>query len=128
MISFAVETGTGLHRVEAQATLMGRDVSLCLGGGQKHHIGAVALATPRESLQGDGQISASASVLCVTGHMEDQLARRVALKLAVRLNRRVTVCTGLHIDEAGPEDIELLQDNSDRAVDLILAEIAAGTP
>ena len=127
MISLAVEAGQGLHRVEALAVLMGGDVSLCLAGGPGPHIGAAALAVPRGSLQENGRLSASASVLCVTGHMEDLLARRAALKIAAHLNRRVVVSAGLHLDDAGPEDIELLQANSDRAVDLILEKLQKET-
>ena len=76
---------------------------------------------PRESLRGDGEPSASASVLCVTGHKEDELARDTALRFAARMGCRVLVSAGLHIDRAGENDIALLLGNCRVALDLALA-------
>ena len=72
--------------IEITMTAMpcGRDYSITLSGGDVPHIGATALAVPRESLDqskglnGEKKKSSSASVICVTGHKEDELARRVA--------------------------------------------------
>ena len=89
MFSFTVAAGEGAHRVEALCALAGPDLCLCLAGGESPHIGAAALAVPRESLRGGGEPSASASVLCVTGHKEDELARDAALRAPIGATQQV---------------------------------------
>ena len=123
MRSFSVAAGEGAHRVEVLCALLGADVCLCIGGGRAPHIGAAALAVPRESLGPDGGLSASASVLCVTGHKEDELAREAALRFAARLGGHVLVSAGLHIERADARDIRLLLDNCRAALDLALEKL-----
>ena len=123
MRSLNVAVGEGDHRVEVSGTVVGSDVCLCIGGGPAPHIGAAALAVPRESLRGDGTRSASASVLCVTGHKEDELAREAALRVAARLGGRALVAAGLHIDKAEARDIRLLLENCRAALDLALEQL-----
>jgi len=111
MRSISVGQGEAPHRVEAAIVFCGPDISVCFGGGEAHHIGAVALGIPRPSLADSSMPSASASVLCVTGHKEDQLARAAALELATLFACRVNVTVGLHVDGATAEDIRLLDEN-----------------
>lgn len=87
-----------------------------LFGGEKPHVGAVALAVPRPSLKGTGQTSSTASVLTVVGHKDDELARPVALFLAARLKVPVVVVAGVHVDGASCREIDELLNNSWRAV------------
>lgn len=103
--------GSGNHRVEVAAFVCGKDLVVVIEGGTRYHVGAVALAIPRPSLADSKQVSASASVLCVTGHKEDELARNAALQIATALNCTVTVIAGIHIDDAKPEDLRNLLDN-----------------
>lgn len=124
MNSFYFEAGQGRHRVEAIVVLSGHDLSVTVGGGETYHIGAAALAVPRPSLAQPHRISSSASVICVTGHKEDEMARAAALRLAARFNRVVLVSVGLHIDDASPGDIELLSANFNR----LLGQIASLSP
>jgi len=111
MRSVSIGNGAGRHRVEAVIAFCGPDISVSFGGGESPHIGAVALGIPRQSLADASKPSASASVLCVTGHKEDELARSAALELATLFACRVTVTAGLHIDDATAEDITLLDEN-----------------
>ena len=117
--------GTGDHRVDLQATFSGADATVVIAGGDSPHIGAVALATPRKSLTGDGSNSASASVLCLTGHMEDELARSIALKLSRSWACHVTVVAGLHIDDASGEDIRILSSHTEELVEVLLEAVAS---
>ena len=111
MKSVAVGHGEAPHRVEAVIVFCGADVTVCIGGGQAPHIGAVALGIPRPSLADESVPSASASVLCVTGHKEDELARAAALELATAFGCRVNVTAGLHVDDATADDIRALNQN-----------------
>lgn len=115
--------GDGPHQVTAACLFLGQDLCMAFGGGTRPHIGATALASPRPSLEGKGKSSASASVLCVPGHKEDLLARALALEAAARLGCRVSVSVGLHIDNAGKEDIALLQENCMLAFERLLEAI-----
>ena len=123
--SFSVSAGEGAHRVEVLCVLFGSDLCLCIGGGQKPHIGAAALAVSRESLRCASNPSASASVLCVTGHKEDELAREAALRFATRLGGNVLVSAGMHIDQAKEGDILLLMENCRAALGLALEKLEA---
>jgi len=113
--------GSGRLRVEACAIVCGADLVVTLQGGTRHHIGATAMAVPRPSLADSSRVSASASVLCVTGHKEDELARSVALRLAAALGCTVTVAAGLHVEAASPEDIAALL----RAAETVAVRLAA---
>ena len=115
--------GTGNYQVEVAAFLCGMDVVVVIAGGTRYHVGAVALAEPRPSLADPSRISASASVLCVTGHKEDELARDTALKLASSLNRRVAVTAGIHIDEATADELQQLNRNCQQALDKIVLRL-----
>ncbi|MFT8350200.1 hypothetical protein [Clostridium saccharoperbutylacetonicum] len=74
-------------------------------GGDVPHIGAVA----RKSLTGDGSNSASASVICITGHKEDEIARNIVLEFNSEFICNITVSAGVHIDNAKKKDIEVLE-------------------
>lgn len=78
---------------------------MAVEGGQRPHIGAVAMAAPRPSLADPERTSATASVFCYLGHKEDGLAKALAENLAAALNVRVVVTAGAHWDGLGPEDI-----------------------
>lgn len=108
---FEVISGEGLYTIKASVTLCGSDLNLCCGGGDTFHIGACALAVPRPSLSDPQIVSASASVICVTGHKDDEIAKEAALRLASKFNAHVSVATGLHIDDATKEDIAQLYQN-----------------
>lgn len=100
--------GPGAPRIEVQAQWVGADLVVTIGGGTRAHVGAVAVAQPRPSLKGDGSVSATASVITLLGHKEDDLARWAALHLAAKLNRTVVVTAGLHVDNADlPEVVQL---------------------
>ncbi len=90
----------------AEAIPMGDGWNVSLTGGEKPHIGAVALAIPRPSLKTAGKISATVSVLAVTGHKEDEFAKKAAHFLSSALNLPVVVVAGIHIDNIKKEEIK----------------------
>lgn len=103
--------GAGEYLLEAVAVRCGDDLTVVIGGGEKQHIGAVAVGVPRPSLQNASIVSSSASVICLTAHKEDMLARSAALLLARLTENTVTVTVGLHIDDASAEAIAVLEQN-----------------
>ena len=48
--------------LEVSAAFVGEDILVCLQGGERPHLGCVVQTEPRESLTGDGSVSATSSV------------------------------------------------------------------
>ncbi len=118
-----VRVEDGKYSVSALVVRCGRDVSVTVGGGECLHLGAGALAVPRPSLADPAKTSASVSVLCVTGHKEDEFARRAAERLAAGLNCVVSVCAGVHIENARPEELTRLAGNLNTLLDGVLEKL-----
>lgn len=110
----------GKLRVFLEAFRVGEDWLVAIGGGQEPHIGAVAIALPRPSLRDPQQISSSTSVFTLTGHKEDDLAKRAASWLAARLNRVVVVTAGIHLDRATATEIARVEQLTQELVEAFL--------
>lgn len=104
--------GEGRSRVQVTGLLTGPDLVLVITGGTHPHVGAVSLATPRPSLADPERRSATASVLAVVAHKEDELARWAALQVAAATGAHAVVAAGLHIDQATPAEIAALEQSA----------------
>lgn len=91
------------------AIRMGRDWTVAITGGDQPHLGAAALGIPRPSLSDPHKRSASVSVLTVTGHKEDELARRAAYDLASLLDGVVLVSCGIHVHRVTASELQEVQ-------------------
>jgi hypothetical protein len=123
---FTLTTNEGSFDLSASVRRIGEDFLVAIWGGEKPHIGAVAMAQPRPSLKNPAATSATASVFCYVGHKEDQLAKAVAEVLAAALNTRVVVTAGIHWDNIKAEGIQQVIANSEKLVDAILKHIVSG--
>ena len=74
-------------QLEISAALIGEDVLLCLQGGERPHLGCVVQTEPRESLSGDGSVSATSSVLNFPGHKDEVVCRWMAEKISKELGK-----------------------------------------
>jgi hypothetical protein len=101
-----LDAGRGRIRLQLVATLMGKDLSVALYGGDRPHIGAVALSQARPSHEAGGGVSATTSVLALTGHKEDELARALAARLAADLGGVACVACGIHVEAIHPEELK----------------------
>lgn len=124
MNRFNINIGENQYKVEAEVIICGKDLNVCIGGGESYHIGASALAIPRRSLANEEESSSSASVLCVVGHKEDELARKTALELSALFECRVNVTIGMHIDHAAKEDIKIMSKNYEMLICKIKEKIS----
>ena len=120
---FHVKTTEGSYDIEAHVRLIGKDLLVAISGGEKPHIGAVSVAQPRQSLKNPEDTSATASVICIMGHKEDELAKKASEFLAAALNTRVVVTAGIHFDAINEEGIRRVIQNSELIVKQILAKI-----
>lgn len=92
----------GFH-VRLEAVPLGADWNVSITGGDRPHIGALALGTPYQ--KPDRSYSACASVLALPTHKEDGLAKRAAELLAKKCRHTVAVSCGLHVDHIAPDQI-----------------------
>ena len=118
---FTVKTEEDAYNLSASVRLIGEDVLVAIWGGEK------PVAQPRPSLKDPEVTSASASVICLVGHKEDELVKAAAEILAAVLETQVVVTAGIHWDNLAPEAIQHIVRNSEILVEMILARIAAET-
>ncbi len=124
-LHFEFAEGTGRHRVWGTAFVSMDGLAINLVGGERPHIGAVAISIPRPSLAKSRERGATTSVFTVLGHKEDELARPVAASLAKTLRRTTVVVAGIHIRRARTADIAKVFQNAGRAVEAIIAKVKA---
>ena len=113
--------GREKYKIEAILIDSGRDLTLWIGGGTSPHVGAIALGIPRPSLEDSDSTSASVSVLCLTGHKEDDWARKLAHGLAKEFNQPIVVTLGIHIDNITQVEMELIRESFDNLVEQVIA-------
>lgn len=111
MKKWELSTPEGDYRVHSLAMLVGDDLLICLWGGTQPHIGAVAVALPRQSLADPLSNSSTSSVFTLLGHKEDTVAKMVSERLSARLNRNVVVSAGMHWDQVDDDAIAEIVDN-----------------
>jgi hypothetical protein len=123
-----VEDGAGL-RLAAVCVRAGDDLVVVVGGGDRPHVGAAALALSLPSLKDPSRLTHSTSLLSVPGHKEEDLARDGALRLSRALGRNVVVTVGIHEDAISKERIAAWVALFDRLLDAVEAgERARPTP
>ena len=125
---FTVKTEEDAYNLSASVRLIGEDVLVAIWGGEKPHIGAVAVAQPRPSLEDPELTSSSASVICLVGHKEDELAKAAAEILAAALKTQVVVTAGIHWDNLASKAIQRIVRNSEILVDKILQRCVTEFP
>ena len=122
-MEFIINTNEGEYDLSASVRQIGQDYLVAIWGGDKPHIGAVAMAQPRPSLRDPEVTSSTASVFAYVGHKEDELAKAAAEIIAATLKTNVVVAAGIHWDNLPPEGIQRVIRNSEILVDMILAKI-----
>lgn len=81
------------RELTAYVRLIGADVVVAVGGGERPHVGCVVLAVPN-----DGRTTPTVSVLTIQPHKEEPIARRVAEAVCRRCRRVAAVTAGVHED------------------------------
>ena len=116
--------GKDKYKVKLVAIKSGEDLTIIISGGEKPHIGAMAVSIPRPSLKDLNKVSASTSVFVLVGHKEDELSKQIAENIT-KITKKVTVViVGLHIEKATSQDIEYLIQNTQKVVDKLSVELS----
>jgi hypothetical protein len=116
---FTVHTSDADYPLHASAAFVGADLLVCIWGGERPHIGAVAAAQPRPSLADASARSATASVITFLGHKEDGVVKSVGEALAAALDTNVVVTAGIHWDDISPEGIAAVNKGCRELIGLI---------
>lgn len=112
--------GEGKFKITLIATITDEGLVAQIYGGEKPHLGAIALSTPRPSLADPEQVSCTTIVIPLPGHKDDQVAKPVAEEIAKAWGSQVLAVVGIHVDNAGDKDIEKLTDNCHRVKNALL--------
>ncbi len=115
MSVLTVTRGEGRYAVTARAERCGGDLLLLITGGEAPHVGAAALAQYEPERR-----SATVSSLCAYGHRDDSVAARFAKEAARAGKCSAAAAAGIHVDDAGPEDLKLLRENCERCLEALL--------
>ena len=115
MKTVKVQYGNGDFRVKAAAKRCGRDWNVAVTGGTLPHIGAVSLAVYEPERD-----SATVSTLCAYTHRDDAVSAAFAKALSAALQCTVCVSAGIHVDDAGTEEIAQLRENCDALLKKLL--------
>jgi hypothetical protein len=73
-------------------------------------------------------MSATASVICVVGHKEDDLVKEASELLASTLKTRVVVAAGIHWDNLDEEGIRAVKQNSQALMKRVAEEMKETAP
>jgi len=122
-MEFTLQTNEGEYDLTAHARLIGADILVAIWGGEKPHIGAVAAAQSRPSLNDPNVTSSTASVLCYLGHKEDALAKAAAEQLSAALDTKAVVTVGIHWDDLSKEGLRKINMNCEVLVKAVLRKI-----
>lgn len=108
MFETQARAGEGRCTVLAKLTVTPDGAIMQVLGGEKPHVGAVALALPYPSQADPDRVSASTTIVPRPAHKDDRVAGPLAEWLAISLRAPAVVVVGLHVQEAGREEIDKL--------------------
>ena len=99
--------------ITAQVSALDEGVHVLLAGGERSHVGAVALAQ-------NGELLACPSF---PGHKEQTVCERWALALSRETGACAAVACGIHYDHITPEGIQAVLDICDKLLEETLQRI-----
>ena len=121
--TFTIKQKVAGYELTVSAGVVGNDILLLLQGGDMPHLGCVVQAIPRESLSGDGSMSATSSVLNLVGHKDEYLCRKLA-EIVAAGKQSVVICTGgFHVHDIKQSIIGQLMDAVEEIAEEIVEEL-----
>jgi hypothetical protein len=111
-------------RMWATVVRAGADAVVCVGGGDRPHVGCVVLATPSPSRSRPGRWTPSYSVLTIPPHKEEPIARTVAGRVTSELGCSTVVSAGVHDDGLDRDGIATYLRLGERMAEAVAAWLA----
>ena len=124
---FTVSTCKGSFDLKASVQIIGKDILIAVWGGDTPHIGAVSAAQSQPSIVDPEKNNATASVICFPGHMEDNLVKPMAEKIALSTGSNVVATGGTHWDNIDKDGIKKVLENGHALTDLIIEKLSTRT-
>ena len=107
--------GENNERIDLIGITTADGLIVCVLGGDKPHVGAIALGIPRPSLKDPDVTSVTSSVLTLINHKDDRIARPMAEAFAKKLKQPTVVIAGVHVEGASRSIIKKLVSNATSA-------------
>ena len=120
---FEASAGAGKLAVTGTLTITDGGGVLQLYGGTHEHVGSVTVSVPRPSLADNDRTSVTSSVINLPSHKEEFLGRPAAEMLAVALEKPVVCISGIHVDDATDDELELLTRYSKQVIHLLMERL-----
>jgi hypothetical protein len=105
--------GRGRCQVWADIVYAGKDLIVFIGGGERPHIGSMTIS------EGVGALFS----FSVPNHKDYIVSSSAARRIGEKCGGRCLVISGIHIDGASKDEIDLLVANSSRCVDMIIGTL-----
>lgn len=118
MPQYQASSGSGRTKVELSAFHLGNGLVVCIYN-VGAHIGAVAVADYDHK-----EKRAYSSVVTLTGHRDDEVAKNQAHLIARHTRKPVCVIAGIHLDDITKDEITGIVDEVDRMVTAFLNQIS----
>jgi len=96
-----ITSGEGKYKVFLEKHKLGDDLIYILGGGEKSHVGGSVICEPGKKPY----------ILTYGNHHDHIVLAPLAVAACKKYNKIVVAVGGIHIDNAGKEEIELLVRN-----------------
>ena len=112
----------GKYCLYCDLTVMGKDFTLSVYGGEAPHVGSVIMSTARPSLTGKG-LGVTSSVLNGIGHKDEIIGRRFAESIAKKKNCTVVCSCGIHIDNITEEQLAQVQVAAEKILKRLLDSV-----
>jgi len=107
------------YEICCSAISMGKDLTVCVSGGDTPHIGSVVMSIARPSLTGEGT-GVTSSVLNGMGHKDEYVARKFAEVLAKKYDCTVVCTCGIHIDGITEEQLKEVSECCNRLLEKLM--------
>jgi hypothetical protein len=117
-----VSYGEERYKINIASVVTQNGISVTITGGEKPHVGGVALSLPRQSHAGV-EISCDTWVTPVPGHKDTEVAVPVAEYICRETGQSTVVVAGIHIEQAEDREIKLLVKNCLEAAKLLVGQI-----
>ena len=104
-----ITSGEGKYKVFLEEKKIGADLIYVLGGGERSHIGGVVICEPGKK----------PNVVRLEGHYDDIVPQPIAEVACKKFKTKVVAVGGVHVDNASPEEIDLLVKNCKELVKCI---------
>jgi len=121
-MQFEIVIGRDKHKIQLNVIITGEGINVLLTGGEKAHVGGVVLTVPRQSLTGSG-IGSDSWVVPVPGHKDTIAGEKVGTIICRKTKEVVSVTAGIHIDNALPEDLEIIIKNCVQGAQMAASKI-----